>query len=89
MFSIAVYLSVTIPSMRTIVEPVQGTDTKEDRIEALRVLGAGNTIIIVLMGAILVLQVRSLACLSNTPSDGLVILTRLDKNTLGAWKHAN
>ena len=57
-FSIAVYITVTIPTLRTIVTPVADVDTLEDRVEALRVLCAGNTIIMVCLGAILALQVR-------------------------------
>lgn len=56
-FGIAVYITVTIPTLRTIVTPVVGVDTDEDRAEALRVLSAGNTIIILCLGAILALQV--------------------------------
>lgn len=46
---------MTIPALRTIVTPVE-VDTREDRIEAMRVLAAGNTIITLLLGAILALQ---------------------------------
>lgn len=56
-FAIAVYLSVDIPASRTIATPVEGVDTREDQIEALRILSAGNVIMIVLLGAILTLQV--------------------------------
>lgn len=59
-FGIAVYLSVTVPSLRTIVTPVEGVDTREDRVEAMRILAAGNTIIIVIFGAILCLQARKM-----------------------------
>ncbi|ETW78944.1 hypothetical protein HETIRDRAFT_420137 [Heterobasidion irregulare TC 32-1] len=55
-FGIAVYTTVTIPSLRTIVDPVVGIDTRDDQIEAVRVLSAGNTILVVLLGAILVMQ---------------------------------
>ncbi|EJD07547.1 uncharacterized protein FOMMEDRAFT_137824 [Fomitiporia mediterranea MF3/22] len=55
-FAIGVYISVSIPSLRTIVDPVVDVDTREDRIEAMRVLAAGNTIIMVLLGAVLCLQ---------------------------------
>lgn len=58
-FGIAVYVAVTIPSLRTIVDPVPDVDTRNDQIEAMRVLAAGNTIIAVLLGAILALQVRA------------------------------
>ncbi|KAF7798010.1 hypothetical protein EIP86_009220 [Pleurotus ostreatoroseus] len=55
-FAISVYLSVGVPACRTIANPVEGVDTREDQIEALRILSAGNTIIIVLLGAVLALQ---------------------------------
>lgn len=57
-FAIAVYLSVTIPALRTIAIPAE-VDTREDRIEAMRVLAAGNSIMMVVLGAILVLQVST------------------------------
>ena len=41
--------------------PIEGVDTREDQIDALRVLSAGNTLIMVLLGGILALQV----CFSN------------------------
>ncbi|KAI0629200.1 Shr3 amino acid permease chaperone [Trametes polyzona] len=55
-FALAVYLTVGIPACRTVADPVPDVDTQDDRVEALRVLSAGNTIIIVLLGAILALQ---------------------------------
>ncbi|KAJ8591793.1 hypothetical protein M405DRAFT_813815 [Rhizopogon salebrosus TDB-379] len=54
-FAISVYLAVTVPNLRTVVTPAD-VDTRVDRIEALRILSAGNTIIMVILGAILVLQ---------------------------------
>jgi hypothetical protein len=54
-FAIAVYGSVIIPTLRTVVEPVV-QDSREDRVEAMRVLSAANVIIIVCLGAILALQ---------------------------------
>jgi ER membrane protein SH3 len=57
------YITVTIPAIRTVVTPVEGVDTREDQIEALRVLSAGNTLIIVLLGGVLVLQVRETTCM--------------------------
>ena len=56
-FCVAVYLTVGIPSCRTVVSPIPDVDTRTDQIEALRVLSAGNTIIIALMGGIIALQV--------------------------------
>ncbi|KLO19048.1 hypothetical protein SCHPADRAFT_865628 [Schizopora paradoxa] len=55
-FAVALYLSVTIPSLRTIVNPLEGVDTREDRIEAMRILAAGNVIIMLLLGGMLLLQ---------------------------------
>ena len=52
-------MTVGIPSCRTVADPVPDVDTKEDQIEALRILSAGNTIIIVLLGGVLVLQVST------------------------------
>ena len=51
------FTSVTIPAIRTVVT-VEGMDTRENQIEALRVLSAGNTLIIVLLGGVLALQVH-------------------------------
>ena len=53
------YLTVGIPASRTIATPVEGVDTREDQIEALRLLSAGNTIIIALLAGVLFLQVRT------------------------------
>ena len=52
------YISVTVPSIRTVVTPIEGVDTHHDQIDALRVLSAGNTLIMVLLGGVLALQVR-------------------------------
>ncbi|KAF9048280.1 hypothetical protein BDZ89DRAFT_978486 [Hymenopellis radicata] len=54
-FALAVYLSVTIPTLRTVVTPA-AMDTRSDRIEALRVLSAGNVIIGLCLGGILLMQ---------------------------------
>lgn len=54
-FAVAVYLSVTIPSLRTIVTPAEA-NTRAERIEAMKILAAGNTIMMVILGAVLVLQ---------------------------------
>lgn len=64
-FAIAVYLSVGVPASRTVANPIEGVDTREDQVEALRLLSAGNTIIIVLLGAVLVMQVRVACSLGN------------------------
>jgi hypothetical protein len=57
-FATAMYITVTIPTIRTVVMPVEGVDTREDQIDALRVLSAGNTLTMVLLGGVLALQVR-------------------------------
>lgn len=56
MFSIVVYLTVSVQSLRTIVDPIK-EETREDQITALRVLAAGHAIIICCLGLVLVLQV--------------------------------
>jgi len=56
MFGVVVYLTVTINSLRTIVNPVENVDTREDQIEAMRVLSAGNVIMVACLALILVLQ---------------------------------
>lgn len=66
-FAIAVYLSVGVPASRTIATPVEGVDTREDQVEALRILSAGNVIIIVMLIGILVLQVSTLKSLPSIP----------------------
>lgn len=55
-FGIIIYSSVTITGLRTIVVPVP-QDTEEDRVEALKVLSAGNTLIILCLVGVLLLQV--------------------------------
>ena len=59
MFGVVVYLTVTINSLRTIVNPVENVDTREDQIEAMQILSAGNVIIVGSLGLILVLQVTA------------------------------
>jgi ethanolamine transporter EutH len=59
-FAIAVYITVIVPMLGTTVNPLD-VDTKADSIEAMRVLSAANVIVIVCLGAILTLQVRSYA----------------------------
>lgn len=60
---------MTIPSLRTVVTPAD-VDTREDRIEAMRILAAGNTIMMVVLGSVLVLQVRIGRFLSLPSCDG-------------------
>ncbi|EPQ56417.1 hypothetical protein GLOTRDRAFT_75077 [Gloeophyllum trabeum ATCC 11539] len=55
-FSIALYFTVTIPSVQTVVDPVPDVDTREDQIEAMRILSASNTLAMMLLGGILALQ---------------------------------
>jgi hypothetical protein len=85
------YITVTIPAIRTVVTPVEGVDTREDQIEALRVLSAGNTLIIVLLGGVLALQVRERSCLSfgERSTDILFFVTRTrrgGRSGRGDWK---
>ena len=59
MFGVVVYLTVTVNSLRTIVNPVENVDTREDQVEAMRILSAGNVIIVACLGLILALQVSA------------------------------
>ncbi|KAJ6625023.1 Shr3 amino acid permease chaperone [Mycena sp. CBHHK59/15] len=54
-FGLAVYLTVTVPTLRTIVTPAE-VDTEQDRMEAMGVLSAGNIIIMFCLGLVLLLQ---------------------------------
>ncbi|KAF8899652.1 Shr3 amino acid permease chaperone [Gymnopilus junonius] len=55
-FAIAVYLTVTVSCLRTIADPVKGVDTREDQVLAMRVLSAGNIIVIGCLLLVLFLQ---------------------------------
>lgn len=74
-FSIAVYITVIIPTLRTIVTPLVDVDTRGDMVDAMRVLSAANVIIMVCLGAILVLQVRK-------TDTGLTLVDNLTKPSL-------
>jgi hypothetical protein len=50
------YTTVVIPGIRTVADPLE-TDTRTDQVEALRVLAAGNTLIVLCLGLVLALQV--------------------------------
>lgn len=59
-FGICVYITVTIPSLRTIVKPLE-SETNDARMMALSVLSAGNVIMIGCMLGVLCFQVRQRA----------------------------
>ena len=91
------YITVTIPAIRTVVTPVESVDTREDQIEALRLLSAGNTLIMVLLGGVLALQVRERAFyfvesgatdqnLSSPSFFFFVTRTRGGRSGRGDWK---
>ncbi|KIY52895.1 hypothetical protein FISHEDRAFT_34242 [Fistulina hepatica ATCC 64428] len=54
-FGFSVYVTVIIPSLKTVVEPVD-VDTEADRQQALSVVSASNVILMGLMGIVLTLQ---------------------------------
>ena len=56
-FAIAVYLTVTIPALRAVVNPAEA-DSEFTFDQSLGLLGAGNTIIAGLLALILVMQAR-------------------------------
>jgi len=55
-FGLCVYLTVTVPGLQTIVEPAEGDEEVAARLDALRILSAGNILIMFCLGGILVLQ---------------------------------
>lgn len=55
-FGLSVYFTVVVPTLRTIVTPLP-EDTRQDRVEAMQVLSAGNIIIMGCLGLVLLLQV--------------------------------
>jgi hypothetical protein len=55
LFGVVMYIAVTIPALRTVVTPL-AEDTDTDRFEALRVLAAGNTIVILCLAGVLLMQ---------------------------------
>ncbi|KAF7317921.1 hypothetical protein MKEN_00880200 [Mycena kentingensis (nom. inval.)] len=54
-FGIAVYATVVIPMLRTIVTPLE-SETRTDRIDAMTILSAANIIIMACLGLVLLLQ---------------------------------
>ncbi|KAJ7050577.1 Shr3 amino acid permease chaperone [Mycena amicta] len=54
-FALAVYITVVVPMLRTIVTPQTG-DSRQDQIEALTILSAANIIIMACLGLVLLLQ---------------------------------
>lgn len=57
LLGVILYISVTIPTLRTVVTPLE-VDTVQDQREALAVLSASNTLIILCLIGVLFLQVR-------------------------------
>jgi hypothetical protein len=55
---VIIYISVTLPTLRTVVAPLE-MDSISDQRDALAVLAAGNTLIVVSLGAVLFLQVST------------------------------
>jgi len=55
MFGVILYASVTVPALRLIVTPTE-EDSRGDRVESLRILAAGNTLIAICLVGVLVLQ---------------------------------
>ncbi len=69
------YTTVVIPGIRTVAVPLE-SETREDQVEALRVLAAGNTLIVLCLGLVLALQV----CVSVKRYHTVLIVVRLDRN---------
>ncbi|KAF7309595.1 hypothetical protein MIND_00330500 [Mycena indigotica] len=54
-FALAVYVTVVVPMLRTIVTPQAG-DSRSDQVEALTILSAANIIIVACLALVLLLQ---------------------------------
>jgi hypothetical protein len=78
-FAIAVYLTVTIPALRAVVNPAEA-DPEFTFDENLGLLGAGNTIIAGLLLLILVMQARH-AIADKAANETDYFLFRADKST--------
>ena len=57
LFGFAVYMTVIIPGLKTIVLAVED-ENRTERVQALQLLSAGNIIIMGCLGLVLLLQVR-------------------------------
>jgi hypothetical protein len=60
-FGIVVYLSGSIPALRTVVNPEAGIDNPSDQVQALQLVSAGNIINLVICAFIFTLQVSILS----------------------------
>lgn len=86
MAAVILYLSVVVPGVKTIANP-QKIETEAERIESLRVIGAANTMMIVCLAAVLLMQVSQLVHVQHpyeANSSDIIIFSRLDKSTHGA-----
>ena len=54
-FGVMLYTTVVIPGIRTVADPME-EETRLDQTEALRVLAAGNTLIVICLGLVIALQ---------------------------------
>jgi len=64
-FGLAVYITVVVPTLRTIVGPL-ADETRQVRIEAMTVLSAANIIITFCLGLVLLLQVGACGLCQGT-----------------------
>lgn len=97
LFGVTIYLSVTIPGLRTVLaDPadvakliLKGGDgsTEADRVEALRVMCAGNSLIVLCLVGVLCLQVRVSSVIADYSR--LTNVFRRGKNMLIALNNAS
>lgn len=76
-FAIAVYLTVTIPALRAVINPA-GADSEFTFDQNLGLLGAGNTIIAGLLVLVLIMQARRTAV-------DIAAKTRLNLFSCSGW----
>jgi Ca2+/H+ antiporter len=88
-FGLAVYITVVIPTLRTIVTPL-AEETRQDRIEAMTVLSAANIIIMVCLGLVLLLQVRARVYVKGEPAEETdMMVCRRGRSMRNGQTHAN
>lgn len=56
MAAVVLYLAVVVPGVKQLMDPLS-KDTEEERVEVLRIIGAGNTMAIACLVAVLAMQV--------------------------------
>lgn len=87
-FAIAVYITVTIPALRAVVNPDEA-DSEFTLDQNLGLLGAGNTIIAGLLALILIMQARRVVSDKAANEADCFFVFRADKSTRNERKQGS